>query len=88
MESNPRPSDDTNMAELMRLRVQRSDIDVERSSASMWMCCKKEYVSRVFNSRTQPIRNLLRGYCSATVGEQRCRHIHCCRTVISMKLHN
>lgn len=40
MESNPRPSDDTNMAELMRLRVQRSDIDVERSSASMWMCCK------------------------------------------------
>lgn len=42
MESKPRPSDDTNMAELMRLRVQRSEMEVECSSASMWMCCNEK----------------------------------------------
>lgn len=52
MESNPRPSDETNMAELMRLRVQRSEIDVERSSASMWMCCKIEIISKALNNES------------------------------------
>lgn len=71
MESNPRPSDDTNMAELMRLRVQRSDIDVERSSASMWMCCKNHRVSRDFDIRIRLANLSFWGYSYAAIAVQR-----------------
>lgn len=48
IESNPRPSEETNMAELMRLRLQRSAITVDGSSGCQpWWTCYK-YIMRTF----------------------------------------
>lgn len=42
IESKPLPSDDTKMAELIRLREHRSDIWVDGSSCHWcWMCCNR-----------------------------------------------
>lgn len=57
------------MAELMRLRVQRSDIDVERSSANMWMCCKIVNISRVFTNWI--IMEIFDGFSYAAIAVQR-----------------
>lgn len=42
IESKPRPSEETKMAELIRLRLQRSAITVDGSSGCQpwWTCCK------------------------------------------------
>lgn len=45
IESKPRPSDDTNIAELILARWERSAITVDGSSADHcgWMCWKTKY---------------------------------------------
>lgn len=78
IESKPFPSDDTNIAEFILPRVQRSDMEVERSSCNIWKC---------FKGKIQQIRNILHklhefilpGCCSVMVG-MLVHHTHCLQT--------